>query len=114
MNLTDLIIKLGPFVAEDSIPPELVNLTAPQMDELREDLIELRRLRAITYEEWRVTGHPGGNYPLYVFTWSPARGDDDPEGSARGFIKLVESHERWMDGPHLHRRTVTMTDWEDA
>jgi hypothetical protein len=68
-----------------------------------------------TYEEWRVTGRPGGAFPLYVFTWSPVRGDDDPERAARGFIKLIQAHDAsgqmW---PHLHKRTVTVTDWEDA
>lgn len=67
-----------------------------------------------TYEEWRVTGHPGDDFPLYVFTWSPVRGDDDPEHVARGFIKLIQAHGTWSDGPHLHRRTVTVTEWEEA
>ena len=67
-----------------------------------------------TYEEWRVTGHPGEGFGLYVFTWSPMRGDDDPERTARGFITLVRKHEAWADGPHLHKRTVTVTDWQEA
>lgn len=112
MNLSDLIIKGGTYVAGQAAPVQL--LTAAGLNELRDELIELRRLRAITYEEWQVTGHPGGEFPPYVFTWSPVRGEDDPERAARGFIELIKSCETWADGPHLHRRTVTMTDWEEA
>lgn len=68
-----------------------------------------------SYEEWRVTGDPGGGFPAYSFTWSPVRGDVDPERTARGFVRLVEDvAEVWADGPHLHRRTVTVTEWEEA
>jgi hypothetical protein len=67
-----------------------------------------------TYEEWRVTGDPGEGFPPYTFTFSPIRGDDDPEAAARKFVKLVFSHGRWPDGPHLHKRTVTVTDWTEV
>jgi hypothetical protein len=71
-----------------------------------------------SYEEWRVTGDPGQGFPPYEFTWSPARNPhlgDDPETGARGFIALLQAHhETWIDGPHLHKRTVTVTDWEQA
>jgi hypothetical protein len=70
-----------------------------------------------TYEEWRVTGDPGEGFPPYAFTWSPFRNPhlgDDPEASARGFVRLVRSHESWTDGPHLHKRTVTVTDWTEV
>jgi hypothetical protein len=66
-----------------------------------------------TYDEWRVTGRPGIGYPPYNFTWSPARGDQDAEFHARGFISL-HGNDAWIDGPHLHRRTVTVTEWEQA
>lgn len=70
---------------------------------------------ATTYEEWRVTGDPGEGYPPYQFTWSPVNGHDDPEGSARGFLALLDSvHDLWRDGPHLHHRTVTATAWRAA
>lgn len=62
-----------------------------------------------TYEEWRVTG-TWEDQP-YTFTWSPTRGDADAELHARGFIGLVSEH-GWTEGPHLHKRTVTVTDWE--
>lgn len=67
-----------------------------------------------TYEEWRVTGDPGDGYPPFTFTFSPIRGDEDPEQSARGFVRLVNDVSDWTDGPHLHKRTVTVTDREDA
>ncbi|MBM0235944.1 hypothetical protein JNW88_00380 [Micromonospora sp. ATA32] len=70
-----------------------------------------------TFEEWRVTGDPGGGYPPYEFTWSPMRNPHlgDPERGARGFLAAIESvGGRWADGPHLSRRTVTVTDWEEV
>lgn len=70
-----------------------------------------------TYEEWRVTGDLGDDYPPYEFTWSPRRNPHlgDPEAGARGFIALVaDTGCAWPDGPHLHKRTVTVTDWEPA
>lgn len=71
---------------------------------------------SLTHEEWRVTGDPGDSFPPYEFTFSPRRGYADPEHSARGFIALVNNTVGWRDGPHLHRRTVTVTEWtqEDA
>jgi hypothetical protein len=66
-----------------------------------------------TYEEWRVTGHPGDGYGLYHFTFSTQRGDTDPEAKARNFVRLIlDGNQPWTDGPHLHKRTVTVTDWE--
>lgn len=69
-----------------------------------------------THEEWRVTGDPGGGWPPYGFTWSAARGPNlgNPEAEARGFVALVASLGGWPDGPHLHRRTVTVTEWEEV
>ena len=67
-----------------------------------------------TYEEWRVTGNPGEGFPPYTFTFSPIRGDQDPEKSARGFVALVRDVSDWADGPHLHWRTVTVTDWQET
>jgi hypothetical protein len=68
-----------------------------------------------TYEEWRVTGDPRDGSEPYEFTWSPFRNPHlgDPEVGARGFVRLVRSHEGWTDGPHLHKRTVTVTEWEE-
>jgi hypothetical protein len=70
-------------------------------------------MTAGTFDEWRVTGDPGDGFPPYNFTWSPLRNDlGDPETEARAFVALIHSHGRWPDGPHLHRRTMTVTDWE--
>jgi hypothetical protein len=70
-----------------------------------------------TYEEWRVTGtfhtDVGDEDEPYEFTWS--RGYDDPEGAARNFIELsCNPLWGWTDGPHLHKRTVTVTDWTEV
>jgi hypothetical protein len=72
-----------------------------------------------TYEEWRVTGQPapcrGVTYPAYEFTWSQRRGDTDPEQGARHFVAgILSIGEDWTDGPHLHKRTVTVTDWTEV
>lgn len=69
-----------------------------------------------THEEWRVTGDPGEAYPPYEFTWSALRNSvhyGDPEAEARSFLALLDSvNDKWRDGPHLHKRTVTVTPWE--
>ena len=77
-----------------------------------------------SYEEWRVTGQPnafrGVEFPPYEFVWSlrinPHLGD--PEQAAREFVAGMARHAdrcgTWTDGPHLHHRTVTVTDWEPA
>jgi hypothetical protein len=65
-----------------------------------------------TYEEWRVTG-TWGEGP-YEFTWSPVRnGYAQPEAAARSFVKTIREL-GWTDGPHLHKRTVTVTDWTEV
>lgn len=63
-----------------------------------------------SYEEWRVTG-TWEDEP-YQFTWSPTRGDDHPEFDARNFVTAMRENIHWSDGPHLHRRRVTVTEWE--
>lgn len=76
----------------------------------------------ITYEEWRVTGRFingfTGREEHYEYTWSPIRNpwQGDSETGARFFIRTMSDAEKWTDGPHLHKRTVTATDWaeEDA
>jgi hypothetical protein len=67
-----------------------------------------------TYEEWRVTGAWDGSDVDYEF--SPARGRSiDPEAAARKFVAQVANRGwAWTDGPHLHKRTVTVTDWQEA
>lgn len=71
-----------------------------------------------TFEEWRVTSQPSGNYPPYDFTWSLLRNPHlgDPERRAKGFVEAIRSYDTppWDDGPHLARRTVEVSDWEAA
>lgn len=64
-----------------------------------------------TYEEWRVAGTNGGT-PFEVI-WSPLSWSafDGGEAEARRFVDLSRS-DGWDDGPHLSRRTVTVTEWE--
>lgn len=62
-----------------------------------------------TYEEWRVTGKVRGED--YDFTWSKMRNPHlvDPEQGARKFVTQLDVE--WDDGPHLHRRTITIREW---
>jgi hypothetical protein len=72
-----------------------------------------------TYEEWRVTGNPGPGFPPYAFVWTnqpDARGrvTPRPDWEALDFVQLMRENDNWADGPHLHRRTVAVTDWEQV
>jgi len=58
-----------------------------------------------TYEEWRVTGVP--RFLRFEKTYPT-------EADAREFIGRATVIGAWTDGPHLHKRTVTVTDWEEA
>lgn len=64
-------------------------------------------------EEWRVTGDPGGSFPLYDFTFRQPQ-HVDPEKAARGFVALMRDHDNWVDGPHLSHRTVTESRWSEV
>ena len=68
--------------------------------------------RVTTYEEWRVTGTWVGQ--SYTFTWSPIGPPawEFPQQEARNFIETFRNSDAWTDGPHLHKRTVTVTEWE--
>lgn len=72
-------------------------------------------------EEWMVTGEPGELFPSYRFVFgSPIRlasgKDADPEAAAREFVDGIENATAgpWREGPHLHKRTVTETPWEEV
>jgi hypothetical protein len=65
---------------------------------------------ARTVDEWLLTGDPGHGYPPYRFTFNSDR-YEDPERAARKFCELAKD---WTDGPHLKRRTVTYTAWQEA
>jgi hypothetical protein len=74
-----------------------------------------------TYEEWRVTGTWHDQPYERVFSPNPqpwqrwARGIPDPEGAARDHVaRAAQWSGGWTDGPHLHRRTVTVTDWTEV
>lgn len=65
--------------------------------------------------EWRVTGEPGPGYPSYSYVW---RSSDErwpsPEEAEAAARKFAEVFSPWVEGPFIHHRTVTYTDWEDA
>lgn len=63
-----------------------------------------------TYEEWRVTGTWLSGDP-YDYVWT--RGWDEPEREARAQVAYLRT-QLFSDGPHLHKRTVTVGEWEDA
>lgn len=65
-----------------------------------------------TYEEWRITGSDeyGGRLADVLFTSTE---DGDAEARARSFADWARA-KHWTDGPHLHKRTVTVTDWEEV
>lgn len=72
-----------------------------------------------TYEEWRVTGTWHDRPYERIFSPKPqhwgrfSRGQADPEGAARQHAaNATHWSGGWSDGPHLHRRTVTITEWE--
>jgi hypothetical protein len=111
VTLADQIIDHGPYRDGDSLPIEVQTADSADINALRDELIAGRQ-PVTTYEEWRVTGRIDGD--PYEFTWSPFRNPHlgEPEPAARGFIALVASRDAWTDGPHLHKRTVTVTDWE--
>jgi hypothetical protein len=58
-----------------------------------------------TYEEWRVTGTlPSGKPFATKFEHEVAARHLLDRGRAMG----------WTVGPHLHKRTVTVTDWTEV
>lgn len=66
------------------------------------------------FEEWRVTG-VFANGQAYDFTWSPNLNPhlEQGEQAARAFTALFGLG-AWREGPHLRRRTVTRTPWEQV
>jgi hypothetical protein len=70
-----------------------------------------------TYEEWRVTGTLDGEAVDSI--WSPPPSETansvEPESDARTYIRVQtyasrmrEGRVGWSEGPHLHKRTVTV------
>ena len=66
-----------------------------------------------TYEEWRVTGRWGED-AFEEFWMDDGAEHDNAEGQARAFAKAMRENGHWTDGPHLHKRTVTVTDWTEV
>lgn len=77
--------------------------------------------------EWRVTGQPneshGVKFPPYTFVWrdnltydhrSRREGELEvtAEDAARNFVKAMG--DSWEEGPFLHKRTVTTSEWEEV
>jgi hypothetical protein len=62
-----------------------------------------------TYEEWRVTATPSAIEAEWIYSGKTI---PDPEGAARDCARHVPR--TWAVGPHLHRRTVTVTDWTEV
>ncbi len=57
------------------------------------------------YEEWRVTGRRRAlSPPVDQIT----RGED----AARAWVAKSPA-KYWTEGPHFHRRTVTLGDWQE-
>lgn len=75
-------------------------------------------LSGTTHEEWRVTGTwEGQNIDV---SWSP-KNADEPEADARSYVRartyasrMSKSGVGWTDGPHLHKCTVTVTEWTEV
>jgi hypothetical protein len=63
-----------------------------------------------TYEEWRVTGTWLSGDP-YSYTWTHVA--HDAEGQARTQVAYLRT-QLFNDGPYLHKRTVTVTDWTEV
>jgi hypothetical protein len=62
-----------------------------------------------TYEEWRVTGTFRDEGPFEALYTPPQ--DGDAEARARECVAWAHTQDL-ADGPHLHKRTVTVTEWE--
>jgi hypothetical protein len=64
-----------------------------------------------TYEEWRVTGTDDDGRRING-TWILGL-NNDPEPEARTYASWART-QGWTDGPHLHKRTVTVTEWTEV
>jgi hypothetical protein len=64
-----------------------------------------------TYEEWRVTGtfREEGSFEV---VYTPPE-DGDAETRALECAAWARTQDL-TDGPHLHKRTVTVTDWTEV
>jgi hypothetical protein len=60
-----------------------------------------------TYEEWRVTGTLRSGKP-YDSEY------DQNEEAARAMVAMARERGTFTDGPHLHKRTVTVGEWTEV
>ena len=72
------------------------------------------RPQVTTYEEWRVTGTWDGERVQYDFSPTKSPGIDPETGARQVAAQIVGNLLGWTDGPHLHKRTVTATDWDEV
>lgn len=79
--------------------------TAPDRQLEADGMVREAAQGVTTYEEWRVTGIPRITQLRMIYR---------SEAEARALIERETTHDEWVDGPHLHKRTVTVTDWEEA
>ena len=108
MSIADQIIETGPVPAGETFT---VHCTPAEINELRNELIAGRRVT--TYEEWRVTGTRARGARV-LEDWSEAE-DSDAEAKARHFVAWTQEQGwGWTDGPHLHKRTVTVSEWTEV
>jgi hypothetical protein len=105
MSIADQIIETGPVPAGETFT---VHCTPAEINELRNELIAARA--GTTYEEWRVTGADNDLAPVDL-TWHYHQ--SDAEQRARTYLERARTY-GWTDGPHLHKRTVTVTDWTEV
>jgi hypothetical protein len=140
VTLADQIINQGPYAGGERNPIGF-GVDRAELNELRDELMAARaRLSAsqsdgngpavgrdtpdspgaihdtvTTYEEWRVTGTYvedlpiTGTFHLAIFS---GKNLTDPQREARAWLAAAPEVEPFADGPHLHKRTVTVTDWE--
>jgi hypothetical protein len=75
-----------------------------------------------TYTEWRVHGVPDVVGEPYEFVWSELLNAHlgDAEEAAKNFRNMIDEapdkwpgRKRWIEGPFLSRRTVSITEWVD-
>jgi hypothetical protein len=101
VTLADRIIQHGPYFGGD--PSPFTGFDYADLNQLRDELIAGRRVT--THEEWRVTGTlPSGKPFATKFEHEVAARRLLDRGRAMG----------WTDGPHLHKRTVTVSDWTEV
>jgi hypothetical protein len=102
VTLADQIINQGPYAGGERNPIGF-GADRTELNELRDELIAARS--GTRYEEWRVTGTlPSGKPFATRFEHEVAARHLIDRGRAMG----------WADGPHLHKRTVTVTDWQEV